>query len=290
MATNQLPTSTGITIDPVIASLQESRRIIKEVTEQSKMTLAEIQERNKQSKINETEITEMKTNETEINEFAKQVEITKTVLNDLAKQAKITETVLKELAKLSKIGTINCSEQPETTNKTEIETDEDDEMSEDDKEMDAYLCEENQRQIDAVLSHNPDELHDHLLEPCLWKRFSTLNYSFSLSRELSFHDPETNELFFINYLFEGADTVALIKIIRTPELSDIEKHIKKIESYRRLREKEHEKQTNIIGAIVGTIFHNKVKAAAIEAGLFVLVQSSHNIVFNVPEDFEPRIF
>ena len=95
-------------------------------------------------------------------------------------------------------------------------------------------------------------------------------------------------------MLENGDCIIAVEIKIKVQIdskhNDIDHHIRRLEILRDFRAKQQEKPKKILGAIAGVIFDEKAKSSALQAGLYVLVQSGDTIQMSIPEGFVPREF
>ncbi|MDR2755290.1 MAG: hypothetical protein LBC20_06250 [Planctomycetaceae bacterium] len=136
------------------------------------------------------------------------------------------------------------------------------------------------------------ELAEHLVAPGIADRFDELGYHFGGVAPHGF-------LFKIgkrvvaqaDVLLENTKTIAIVEIKAKPVMSDIENHVKRMETIRQYYEQlQPQNNKELIGAIAGAIFPEEVKKMTLEAGFYVITQSGDTIKIEVPEGFEPRKF
>jgi hypothetical protein len=78
-----------------------------------------------------------------------------------------------------------------------------------------------------------------------------------------------------------------VEIKSRPTEKDIEHHERRLEILRQYMDK-HQDRRVIRGALAGAVFPERVKEAALEAGLYVIVQSGDTMQIESPEGFSPR--
>jgi hypothetical protein len=276
MSPNQLPQSTGVTVEQIMMLIHETDKNIKEVTEQSKITLAEIKELREQSKVEIKELREQskeqsKATEKIVKEIAEQSKVAKVEIKELREQSKVTDKIVKESAEQSKLEIKELREQSKATDK---------------------LVKEVAKQIGS-LGNRFGELAEHLVAPGIAERFNELGYHFSAYSPsgVKIKDPKTQRVIAeIDLLLENSDTIAVVEIKAKPRQTDIENHIERIEAYGQERNKNGEKQKKIIGAIAGAVFYEEEKQEVLNAGLFVITQTGDTVKIEIPPNFTPRIF
>jgi hypothetical protein len=59
---------------------------------------------------------------------------------------------------------------------------------------------------------------------------------------------------------------------------------------RRYYERHGNTDKELIGAVAGAVFPEKVKMLTLETGFFVITQTGDTVKIDVPKNFKPRIF
>ena len=133
------------------------------------------------------------------------------------------------------------------------------------------------------------QLAEHLVAPNIHKRFNELGYHFGSCWPggIILYDEKGNAKTEIDLLLENGETVMAIEVKARPVVKDVEHHIKRLELLREHRRGINDNRT-IKGAIAGAIFGVEEKAAALEAGLYVVEQSEDTMKIDVPDGFVPR--
>jgi hypothetical protein len=134
------------------------------------------------------------------------------------------------------------------------------------------------------------ELAEHLVAPGIIKRFNEIGYHFDdiIAERVRILD-ETGQkiLTEIDLLLENGDFSMAVEVKSRPTEKDAAHHENRLKILR-----EHKNRRNdtrkIRGAIAGAVFPEGAKAAAIEAGLYVIEQSGDTMKITVPEGFSPR--
>jgi ATPase subunit of ABC transporter with duplicated ATPase domains len=136
------------------------------------------------------------------------------------------------------------------------------------------------------------EVTEHMVFPAIVARFNELGYRFNKEFEGNCKVIDNNGKIIaeIDAYLENHTTIAVVEIKSKPKEGDIGDHIQRIEKLKQNRQELKEPTKIIIGAIAGAVFTEKVKAAAINAGFYVLVQSGDTMKFDIPQNFKPREF
>jgi hypothetical protein len=134
---------------------------------------------------------------------------------------------------------------------------------------------------------------EHLVLPGVMHRFNELGFHFDDTTEnFRIFDKETNKtLTELDIVLENGETIIVVEVKVDPSVSDVKKHLKKLEIYRNhLNRKYASDHRKIYGAIAAAVFPPKVQEAALEAGFYVIVQSGDTVKIDVPEGFMPTAF
>jgi hypothetical protein len=91
----------------------------------------------------------------------------------------------------------------------------------------------------------------------------------------------------IDLVLENGEYSVAVEVKSRPKEDDITKHVKRLETLRQYMDKHHDSRV-IRGALAGAVFSENVKWAAIEAGLYVIVQSGDTMNIESPAGFIPK--
>jgi hypothetical protein len=146
------------------------------------------------------------------------------------------------------------------------------------------------RQINKLGNSFGDDTED-MVFPAVVVRFNELGYRFKREFEGNCRIIDNGKVVAeIDAYLENDTTIIIIEIKSKPHEGDIGDHIERIEKLKQNRQKLEEPPKIIIGAIAGAVFTEKVKAAAINAGFYVLVKSGDTMKFDIPQNFKPKEF
>jgi hypothetical protein len=166
------------------------------------------------------------------------------------------------------------------------------ELAEQHKETERFLKESKEdadRQMKELrksmgdLSNRFGEMAEHLVVPNIVQKFNALGYHFEdISGERKFFNPETGriEAEFDIILENGSHSVG-VEVKTKPQEKDIGEHIRRIEWLRGYKDKRGDKR-EIRGALAGAIMPGNVRAAALDAGLYVLEQAGDTMKIEEP--------
>ena len=157
------------------------------------------------------------------------------------------------------------------------------------------IVEQNARQIKALneqmggLHSSFGELAEHLVAPGIAKKFNSLGYQFDAVSPggKQILDEQGKVLTEIDLLLENTQYSVVVEVKTRPKKTDIDHHLKRLEILRKHMDKHNDKRI-VIGAIAGAVFPHQVREAAIEAGLYVIVQSGDTVNIEIPKGFTPR--
>jgi hypothetical protein len=91
----------------------------------------------------------------------------------------------------------------------------------------------------------------------------------------------------IDLLLENEEYAVAVEVKSRPKEDDIPKHIARLGVLREYMDKHNDRRV-IRGALAGAVFPEEVKKAAIEAGLYAIVQSGDTMWIEVSDGFTPR--
>jgi hypothetical protein len=134
------------------------------------------------------------------------------------------------------------------------------------------------------------ELAEHLVAPGIIRRFNELGYHFddTIAERVRLLDSSGQKILTeIDLLLENGEYSIAVEVKSRPTEKDVTHQENRLAILR-----EHKNRRNdtrkIRGAIAGAVFPEDVKAAAVEAGLYVIEQSGDTMKITVPEGFIPR--
>ncbi|MDR3170974.1 MAG: hypothetical protein LBU17_05005 [Treponema sp.] len=133
------------------------------------------------------------------------------------------------------------------------------------------------------------DLAEHLVAPGIAEKFNALGYHFDSIAPggKKILDEQGKLLAQIDLLLENREYSVAVEVKSRPKEDDIMKHIKRLETLRQYMDKHHDSRI-IRGALAGAVFPENVKEAAIEAGLYVIVQSGDTMQIEAEEGFIPQ--
>jgi len=152
---------------------------------------------------------------------------------------------------------------------------------------------ENSNKEHGSLGNRFGEVIEHLITPGVIPRFNALGYHFTkASTRVKIVDPVTNKTITeMDIVLENGDAIIVVEIKVDPSLSDVKKHIRRLQIFREDRDKSSPTDgKKIFGAIAAAVFPKDVQEAALQAGFYVIAQGGDTITIDVPEGFEPIAF
>jgi len=133
------------------------------------------------------------------------------------------------------------------------------------------------------------EMAEHLVAGSIEKRFNELGYHFNAVAPGGYKvfDDTGKVIAQVDLQLENGDYIMAVEVKAKVHAWDIEHHVKRLELLRKHWDKRGDKRV-IRGALAGAIFGSIEKQAAIEAGLYVLVQSGDTMRLELPDGFVPQ--
>ena len=129
---------------------------------------------------------------------------------------------------------------------------------------------------------------EHLVAPGIIKKFNKLGFKFNktISNGMVIWENEDKYKTEIDIYLENHEYIIAVEVKAKPKEQDIEHHIKRLQIIREDREPGDQKK--ILGAIAGAVYPEDVKAAVLEAGMYVLEQSGDTMKIKAPEQNKLR--
>jgi hypothetical protein len=134
------------------------------------------------------------------------------------------------------------------------------------------------------------ELAEHLVAPGIIRRFNELGYHFddTIAERVRLLDSSGQKILTeIDLLLENGEYSIAVEVKSRPVEKDVVHHKNRLTILREHKDRRNDRR-KIRGAIAGAVFPEDAKAAAIEAGFYVIEQSGDTMKINVPEGFTPR--
>ncbi|MDR1270834.1 MAG: tektin family protein [Planctomycetaceae bacterium] len=206
------------------------------------------------------------------------------VMDSIREAQKVTQKAIQDFVKDTNLAMQEVAEQQKKTQKAIEET------QKQHKETEKAI-KETQKQM-GKLGNRFGEVTEHMVFPAVVSRFNELGYRFHTEFEGNFKviNKKNKLIAEIDAYLENDTTIAVVEIKAKPNEEDIEAHIQRIEKLKQNRQEFNDPPKIIIGAIAGAVFPAKIKAVAIKAGFYVLVQSGDTMKLDIPQNFKPREF
>jgi hypothetical protein len=141
------------------------------------------------------------------------------------------------------------------------------------------------RQIDKVSKQLGDftnsfgEVIECMIAPNLQEKFNDLGYDFQeASTNHKIHDKKNDIKFEIDVFLQNGDTAMLVEIKANLAISDINKHIMRLEKMRKYADLRGDSR-NFLGAVAGIVVGDNEKEYALKNGFFLIEPSGEN--FNI---------
>jgi hypothetical protein len=134
------------------------------------------------------------------------------------------------------------------------------------------------------------ELAEHLVAPSINEKFNILGYQFDAISPggLRIEVPVTGlTLAEIDLLLQNTESMVAVEVKAKLLEKDIDEHGKRLEVLRLWADR-HKDGRRIHGAVAGAIVSPSVRARALKAGLYVIVQTGDTVKIDVPTGFIPR--
>jgi len=167
------------------------------------------------------------------------------------------------------------------------------EIAESQKETDRRMQETDRRMKETDkkigdLGNRFGELAEHLVAPNIKEKFKALNLIFEdISRDHIFGDPSGNRYAEIDIILQNVEMLMAIEVKSKPDISDVNKHISRMEILRARMEILNDKR-KLRGSIAGAIMTCEVRNYIHKKGFYSIEQSGDTVKINEPEGFTPR--
>jgi hypothetical protein len=172
------------------------------------------------------------------------------------------------------------------------------EAAERSKEFDAriektrILLEESKRELDkrmGDLGNRFGELAEHLVAPSINEKFNALGFHFDAIAPGGWRidAPNGQTLAEVDILLQNTESVVAVEVKSKLLERHIDDHVKRLEVLRGWADT-HRDRRRIYGAVAGAIVSPGVRQYALNAGLYVIVQTGDTVKIDIPEDFQPR--
>jgi hypothetical protein len=163
-------------------------------------------------------------------------------------------------------------------------------MKETDRQMKETdrLVKETSRQM-GLLNNRFGQLVEHLVAPNIMEKFNERGFAFTQifqnGKIKDIDNPDTQAE--IDILLENGDIVIAVEVKSKPNVEDVNKHIKHMETLRRQADK-HSDKRKYQGAIAGAIMDKSIRIYAAKKGFYTIEQTGDTVRITTPKDFKPR--
>ena len=143
------------------------------------------------------------------------------------------------------------------------------------------------RQEMGDLRNSFGELAEHLVAPGINDRFGELGFSFgkvSPNVQIIENGKVITEA---DLVLENPDCIIVVEVKAKPKIKDVKTHERRLERMRGWHDRNGDRR-RILGVMAGAVFGSQEREAALESGLYVIVQSGDTMKLEIPEDFAPR--
>jgi hypothetical protein len=133
------------------------------------------------------------------------------------------------------------------------------------------------------------ELAEHMVAPSINEKFNILGYHFDAIAAGGFRidGPNRQTLAEIDILLQNGESMVAVEVKAKLLDRHIDEHLKRIGVLRAWADR-HGDRRKIHGAVAGAIVSPAVRQGALNAGLYVIVQTGDTVKIDVPEGFIPR--
>ena len=137
------------------------------------------------------------------------------------------------------------------------------------------------------LGNTLGEIVEHLVAPGIEERFWELGVELrTVASNLRLHEGGKT-VAEIDVLLENDDVIMVVEVKSKPKAGDVAAHEERLERARGYYGRRNDGR-RILGAMAGAVFGESQRQEALDAGIYVLVQSGDTMRLDVPEGFEPR--
>jgi len=153
-------------------------------------------------------------------------------------------------------------------------------LKESQQETDRYLKEIGKRLGDFTNSFG--EVVEHMISPNLLEKFKALGFDFEeASTRHKIRNKKYDISFEIDVFLQNGDTAMLVEIKSNLTISDINKHLIRLEKMRRWADLRNDKR-RFLGAVAGIAVEGDAKEYALNQGFFFIDPSGENFNITVP--------
>jgi len=143
------------------------------------------------------------------------------------------------------------------------------------------------RQEMGDLRNSFGELAEHLVAPGIKDRFRELGFSFDMVSPNVQIIENGKVITEADLVLENLDCIIVVEVKAKPKIKDVKTHERRLERMRGWHDRKGDRR-RILGVMAGAVFGSQEREAALESGLYVIVQSGDTMKLEIPEDFAPR--
>jgi len=137
------------------------------------------------------------------------------------------------------------------------------------------------------LGNTLGEIVEHLVAPGIEERFWERGIELrTTGSNLRLHEGGKT-VAEVDVLLENDDVIMVVEVKSKPKAEDVAAHEERLERVRGCYGRRNDAR-RVFGAMAGAVFGAAEKKAALDAGIYVFVQSGDTMRLDVPEGFEPR--
>jgi hypothetical protein len=155
-----------------------------------------------------------------------------------------------------------------------------DRISESQKETDRIVKEIGKRLGD--FTNNFGDVVEYMIAPNLQEKFRDLGYDFQeASTKHKVRDKKNDISFEIDVFLQNGDIALLVEIKANLTISDINKHITRLEKMRKYADLRGDKR-HFLGAVAGIVVEDDEKEYALSQGFFLIEPTGENFYITSP--------
>ena len=149
---------------------------------------------------------------------------------------------------------------------------------------------ENREQIKEIgkrfgdFTNSFGDVVQHMIAPNLLDKFQEMGYEFEeASNKVKIHNKKKDIRFEIDIFLQNRDTAMLVEIKSDLTISDINRHIIRLEKMRIHADSRNDKRI-FLGAVAGIVIESDVREYALNQGFFLIEPSGENFNITSPYD------
>ena len=150
------------------------------------------------------------------------------------------------------------------------------------KENAQYMKEVGKRLGDFTNSFG--DIVEYMVAPKLQDKFREFGMDFQItSKDIKYHDHKNDIQFQIDIFLQNGDFAMLVEIKATLTISDINKHIERLQKMRKYADLHNDKR-KFLGAVAGIAISDDVKEYALEQGFYLVEPTGEDFHITPPHD------